>query len=463
MILRFLSEDDGAVIAFILPLFVLMLLGGGAAIDFMRHEALRARLQDSLDRGVLAAANLTQSLDAEVVVREYMKSAGFGPEMNLTVTAEIVQPNARRISAVANMPMDTTFLNLAGIPSLNIGAAGTAQERRRDVEVSLVLDISTSMIEVGRFANDTKIDMLVPAAQSFVDAVLTDTARSLTSINLLPYAGQVNIRPIIDRFNVSAATRHNDNSCVELNENTEFNRTGLPNPNALRDQVPFFQFSNWTAQGATYSKWGWCPTDDSAVIVQSNDVGSLKARIESLRRSLHEATGTHYAMKWALALLDPESNPSIRDASSDDFRDRPLPWNPDGDLEGASKIIVLMTDGKITLQYRPNAVTRANRGRMNRLRAEELSRHFNWLETRSSEGQNVSRFERLCELARDNNIRVFTIGYDVVDDPDDPNDVADQLRDCATFDSDFFRVEGANIADAFRSIAGQINRLKLVN
>ncbi|MDT8343839.1 MAG: pilus assembly protein TadG-related protein [Thermohalobaculum sp.] len=460
---RFARDERGAIIAFVLPLFLLMLLGGGAAIDFMRHEATRARLQDAIDRGVLAAANLSQSLDAEVVVRDYMKSAGFGPEMELTVIAEIVQPNERRITAVAGVPVDTTFLNLAGIPRLNVAVTGTAQESRRDIEVSLVLDISTSMIEIGRFAQATKIDMLVPAAQSFVDAVITDQSRSLTSINLIPYAGQVNIRPLINQFRISAASRHADNSCIEVNEAVEFGQTGLPNPNALRDQVPFFQFSTWTPQGATFTKWGWCPTDDSAIVVQSNDSDALKGRIASLSRSLHEATGTQYGMKWALSLLDPSSRPIVGPAGSDDFRDRPLDWNPAGDLEGASKIIVLMTDGKITLQYRPDANTRSNRGRMNRLRTEELSRHNDWRETRTSEAQNVAHFKRLCDLARDNNVRVFTIGYDVVDDPNDDDDVADQLRRCATFESDFFRVEGANIAAAFQSIAGQINRLKLVN
>ena len=55
---RFRQDEDGGLIIFSLYLFVMMLMIGGLAVDFMRYEITRTRLQNTLDRAVLAAADL---------------------------------------------------------------------------------------------------------------------------------------------------------------------------------------------------------------------------------------------------------------------------------------------------------------------------------------------------------------------------------------------------------------------
>ncbi|MDG2452861.1 MAG: Tad domain-containing protein, partial [Paracoccaceae bacterium] len=59
---EFARDEDGAFIIFSLFMFVLMLLTAGMALDLMRYETHRARLQGTLDRAVLAAADLDQTL-----------------------------------------------------------------------------------------------------------------------------------------------------------------------------------------------------------------------------------------------------------------------------------------------------------------------------------------------------------------------------------------------------------------
>ena len=51
----FLRDEDGAILPFTLLMFLIMVVATGMAVDYMRHETLRAELQNGLDRGLLAA------------------------------------------------------------------------------------------------------------------------------------------------------------------------------------------------------------------------------------------------------------------------------------------------------------------------------------------------------------------------------------------------------------------------
>ena len=57
---RFRRDEDGSMIIFTLFLILMMLMVGGMAVDLMRFETNRSRLQATLDRAVLAAADLDQ-------------------------------------------------------------------------------------------------------------------------------------------------------------------------------------------------------------------------------------------------------------------------------------------------------------------------------------------------------------------------------------------------------------------
>ena len=97
---RFASDESGAVLAFVLPLFLMMVVVSGGAVDFMRQEVERARLQDGLDRGVLAAAAFGQGLEAEDTVAAYLASARVPANVVLAVGRDDAE-NSRRVSAQA--------------------------------------------------------------------------------------------------------------------------------------------------------------------------------------------------------------------------------------------------------------------------------------------------------------------------------------------------------------------------
>jgi Flp pilus assembly protein TadG len=68
----FLRDESGNLTVLSLIFGALMLAFGGLAVDMMRYEAMRAELQNTLDRAALAAAALTQTLDPEAVLEDYL-------------------------------------------------------------------------------------------------------------------------------------------------------------------------------------------------------------------------------------------------------------------------------------------------------------------------------------------------------------------------------------------------------
>ncbi len=181
---RFSASDEGNLTVFSALMIVLILTIAGAAVDIMRSEAVRARMQSTMDRAVLAAADLDQQQDPETVVRDYVAKLGVANALtNVSVAAG---ENDRVVSADGAVHLNTIFMRLAGVSQLHPVAQSTAEERIANVEVSLVLDISGSM----RW--NQRMERMKPAAQAFVDKVLTDKSKGITTLNVIPFAGQVN-------------------------------------------------------------------------------------------------------------------------------------------------------------------------------------------------------------------------------------------------------------------------------
>lgn len=504
----FARNEDGVITIFTIFIMLMMLMVGGIGVDLMQNEMRRTALQNTVDRAVLAAADLDQTSEPTAVVEDYFDKTGL--REFLTEVKPDRGLNYRNVTAEAYMRSNTQFMSLLGVDSLPVPAFSQAIEDVPNVEISLVLDVSGSMRNSGRMKN------LRPAAKNFIDIVLLGSAAATTSINLIPYAGQTNPGPFMfarlggDRYGVSALDDDDGG------ENELFNNTQLPasepagtgsDPSARyvypnvsscldidrfnsndfqHDRLPsqgYYQqtahFMNWrlatelvrdqdgnivlfdendevvTTGGTARSvmDWGWCPQDQNSIIYASNNATVLKSRIDAMR--MHDGTGTHYAMKWALALLNPASQPDFHEMAKpannmipDQFSDRPLPYE---DSETV-KYIILMTDGQITEQVRPKDTTHIDNPKI------ELTDRRSDREQLTSQSTNVSNFKKQCDLAKDTarNIVIYTIAFEAPGTPET------QMKYCASSDSHFFRATGkAEIAAAFSTIARQINELRL--
>jgi len=212
---------------FSLMAFIVMVLLTGIAIDVLRQETSRIKLQNTLDRAILAAANLDQELDPELVVRDYFEKAGMTRFLGKITVESDAKRSYRTVTANATASVPTMFMHWKGvdIDHLDAVAGGRAEERITNVEISLILDISGSM-------GGTKIATLRTAGQDFVDEVLKDTSVDRVSISLIPYTAQVNAGPeILSLMNLTSTPRHNFSHCIEFTP-ADFTRAGLRLPPA---------------------------------------------------------------------------------------------------------------------------------------------------------------------------------------------------------------------------------------
>jgi hypothetical protein len=67
-----------------------------------------------------------------------------------------------------------------------------------------------------------------------------------------------------------------------------------------------------------------------------------------------------------------------------------------------------------------------------------------------------ARLFQFCNLARDTGIPIFAVAFEA------PANGINAMRACATSPNHFFDVQGVAIRDAFRTIAGNIQNLRLV-
>ncbi len=433
----FRHDEDGAIMLFVVIMFLMMVVVSGGAVDFMRQETERARLQDSLDRGVLAAAAFSQGLGAEDTVGSYLVSSRVPNRVIVNVSTD-ASTYSRQVTAQASYDLNTFFLKIIGINNLAVVAHSAATQGRNNLEISISLDITPSMTQNNKMAN------LKVAAHQFIDAILTDDSKDVTSVTLIPFGGQTSPGAnVFNKFNVTKL--HNYSNCIAFLD-SDFNSIGL-STSAPRTQSQHFRYTS------QYGPTNWCPAEDSSMVPLSNSAADLHARITGM--GVHGWTGIQNGLKWGTIMLDPASQGLVSSLIIDGavpagFSGRPAVFSDTRTL----KFAVVMTDGEITQQY---GVTASSYDTI----AERVYWASNTLGsanrvTLTTQPNALNQLLRLCAATKAAGITLFTIGFEV----DDVS--AATLETCATSASHFYRVEGLEIADAFDSIARTIQTVKLV-
>jgi len=363
-------------------IFMIMLMAGGIAIDAMRAETVRSELQSTLDRSVLAAANLDQPQDAKSVVIDYFDKAGLSEFLDtdsivVETSTAAGQLSYRKVTASAQATLDTIFMPILGFETISTGSNGSAEEGVTDLEISLVLDVSGSMGRASA-SGRSKIKELQDAASDFAWYMLCDPngtpgtgncsiAPGSVSMSIIPYAEQVSAgETLLDAFDTPAAgdtypaaldrydisEEHQTSSCVTF-DGEDFATTGL----SVSDDVKRSgHFDPWRYYSYSPGSWtcrteGW--RDIRPYVGHHSNVNHI---IGKLRAGGN--TSIDLGMKWGSALLDPEVRPVVESLSSDertggapatepDFTGRPFDFNQRNTL----KAIVLMTDGMNTAQH----------------------------------------------------------------------------------------------------------------
>lgn len=418
----------------------------GGAIDFTRSVTIGTEVQSALDSGVLAAASLTQSRTPEEVVRAYIEAAiaehnGVIESLVVTVNSDVAL-NARQVTAEAVVSVPTLLLGMAGIKNLSVVRTAEALEQVKDVEISLVLDISSSM-------NGSKIDSLREAALDFVDTVLEGQQGELTSISVVPYGGTVKLDDtFFDYLDPSLETFTPDgmgyaaampdapedwNGCLEMGW---ADVVSIDLEEGAHGVLP--TFTVWNAGN------NWCPDYEGAeTVFLTNDKTKLNDLISTFDNPvLSDGTGTDIATSWGVRALDPVWRGRLNGAS--EFDERPADYGDNRTL----KVMVVMTDGGITSQMRPEPWWEEGE--------DDPHVRTSGVDDLYSKNRASRNFTEMCDYAKDNGVQVYTIAFQLSGSSN-----RDLLRDCASKPAQYYDVQDLNIGAAFSAIAADLNRLRL--
>jgi hypothetical protein len=242
-----------------------------------------------------------------------------------------------------------------------------------------------------------------------------------------------------------------------------------------------------------YLNQPYCRDEEAGQILPfSFDRVALKGQIEDL--TARGNTSIDIGVKWGAALLDPSSRDVISDLTTSTgrqavdpgFDGRPVDYND----EVTMKVLVVMTDGENTTEYRvkpskrgtgnsgiwhnsdTNAYSFSSKtgtnwsqlgwtemwGKMP-LHTYNYYKGGSWTNYWNSNVNNTvknANLKKICKTSRDAGIVIFSIAYSAT-----TNGKA-ALRDCAGNDAFYKEATTSSISDVFAEIGGVIEKLKLV-
>ncbi len=367
----FARDERGSLIIFSLFMLLIMVVIGGMAVDLMRAETQRSRMQSTLDRAVLAAASLDQTLNSQNVVHDYFNKAGLGSTLkSVTVTRTLT---SKTVSASAVADINTFFLKFPGINKLSAPSAGEAEESIDDLEVSLVLDVSGSMNQSAQ-SGGSKIDVLKTAAKEFVYLMQCDpdavppyngncvVQPNTVSISMIPYNHQVIAgEALLQQFDTTE--EHTNSSCIDLG-GSDYNSVPLAldpqvinasNPPSTNPSIKrSTQLDFWSGYGgysgrnardhARECPPNVAPYNRRTIIPYADDYTALQTAIDGLYAGGN--TSIDLAAKWGAALLDPAFRPGLTNMVNSGLIDANFAGRPyDYTKPRNTKVMVLMTDG----------------------------------------------------------------------------------------------------------------------
>jgi len=348
---RLLEDEGGSVTAFAFFVFLMMLLVGGLALDTMRHEMVRARMQATLDRAVLAGAKSSDATEARNTVEDYFAKANLSSYLDEEQEGDIeIYLNAARVSASASGTVDTYLMKLAGVKTLSAGGASVAEVRVPKLEISLVLDVSGSM-------SGTKIARLQDAAKQFVTTILDTSEQGNAVLSIIPFSWSVT-PPLTVFDSLSVDITHNYSTCLRFDA-SDFQNATLINGSTVDQMIYTSVYGNFENLNQS---WRSCFTEDyMKFLPYSMDEGALHAKIDALEADGN--TSGHEGMNWGAALLDPSFRQISAQLIANGEMDASLSHVPaDYDEPETLKVVVMMGDGANTSSYFFDRTTPRYRG-----------------------------------------------------------------------------------------------------
>lgn len=189
---RFMQDRRGGV-APMFALAIIPLIGlTGAAVDYSRANSMRVGMQAAIDATALAMAKLAPTLTQDQL---RIQSKAYFDEMfkhpggkTVEVKPVYTTTGGSQLTIDVSTTMDTTFMNVMGFSSLNLGSTSTVKWGMSRLRVALVLDNTGSMADAGKMG----------AMQAAAKNLLTQLKNAATTngdvyVSIVPFSKDVNV------------------------------------------------------------------------------------------------------------------------------------------------------------------------------------------------------------------------------------------------------------------------------
>jgi Flp pilus assembly protein TadG len=183
-----LGDERGSM----LPLFAIVVVAViglvGAAIDYGRAFSVRSALQNTVDGAVMAAASASEDgSDLSAAAQNHFDKSWSKRHNSGTAALTASKDGEDTITAVAQLTLPTTFLNVLGIGSVELRAQAGVKIGMGKAEIVMVLDNTGSM-------TGAKLSDLKTAATSLVDTIYAQkNADKNVKVSLVPFSSHVNV------------------------------------------------------------------------------------------------------------------------------------------------------------------------------------------------------------------------------------------------------------------------------
>lgn len=435
---------------FALALLPLM-MGVGAAVDYSSVSNDRTKVQNSMDAAVLAASKEMNSLsngELKKRVREHLE-ANLDPQLFAVLKKAKIQIDRKSgtITGTVDGNMKTSFMQLAGLKTLDYNVTSVVRGPDGAAEIALVLDNTYSM------SADGKMDSLKAAANGFINNLIDDDGDSGTKIGIVPFSNHVNVgldnrgaswlsveddsettedvcymkKDILSSFNCETKIGYNDGIPYEYEscEHTYGEEYEVCEPKTTT--------AEW--KGCVGSRSGTLSLEDRAyntekvpglmntwcgkeILALTDDKDELSDKVDSM--SPTQDTYIPAGLSWGMRILSKKA--PYKEAVTADNKIR--------------KYLVLMTDGD------------------NQRSANLPHSPGNW-------GNDIDQANdwtlQVCGNIKDEDIHVYTVSFGTLTD-----ETKDLLKDCASNEDSYFHAAtGTELDDAFDEISKNISKMHL--
>jgi Flp pilus assembly protein TadG len=397
----------------------------GVSVDIARSYLVKERLSHALDAAALAGAGSANLEGDELQARvENFFYRNFGESGNIEI---VIAQTSSNLSVSAVVPLDTTFMQVLGVSSVDISNNVVVQREVRGLEVVMVLDVTGSM------ATNDNIGALRTAATNFTHIICPGTTCvNNVRIGLVPFATTVNVGPY--GLGRTPSNGVYDTAFVNNPHNLLFKQSGpgsstawwgcileRPTPQDTQDSETSWRWDMYrfvSISGSTTAPNTNC--NKAYILPLTATKSTVLSRISGLT-----ATGntlSNVGMVWGYRVLSPEF-PFREGVAFNDPKVR--------------KVALLMTDGD-------NAI------------GSGYTAYGPWASLRLTDRDLDNKLAATCENMKEDGIIVYTITFTSGID----NTTKGYFRNCATDENKYFDAPTqAELVDTFQKIAAELSNL----